>query len=101
MTPQRFCLYVVSALALGGCATQTLFNKAGCQMSADDNVGGMATLVEGIIVGPIVDIITGPVQIYDSLAGHPMKPRWNNECETTDGSGDDKSSSDTPPASGN
>lgn len=99
MSAQRLSLCALLALAMTGCATQTLFNKAGCQMSGDDNIGGMATLVEGITVGPIVDIITGPVQIYDSLAGHPMKPRWDNDChQTTDGGSGDDSGQQTPAA---
>ena len=69
------------------CATQTLFNKAGCELSADENVSGFATLVEGVIVrttGRYRQLL--PVQIYDAVAGHPMQPRWNNECRTPDSS---------------
>jgi|HubBroStandDraft_2_1064218.scaffolds.fasta_scaffold2121267_1 hypothetical protein len=100
MSVKRLALCALSALAMSGCATQTLFNKAGCQMSNDDNVGGMATLVEGVIVGPIVDIVTGPVQIFDSLAGHPMKPRWDNDCNQTTGSSDDGGKQTPAPETG-
>ena len=84
MSPKPLWLCAVMGLAVSGCATQTLFNKAGCELSADENVSGFATLVEGVIVGPLVDIVTSPVQIYDAVAGHPMQPRWNNECRTPD-----------------